>query len=304
MFAEVLDVSAPLDYPVTGAKARATLYTTVLLKVCLPPFFSNNGTEWSSNNICIMYLVLFDDQIHMSRLWSTGDALFIFRPWLSAHTEEIGVFGGTTDFTRQAIGYSVNIAQADHIQVASKNDSDGGALKLGFHLCVGAITCVSRVVSPSESKQLDIHLPRRTSRNRVPCSGSLSNVWGRILRLVYVPQQGVIKNGSNRVVTILAEMLLVRDSAKHDLPVLSECRRLASTQHRRSLLCLQCRKGDLPGEVEGGVPLKPGQIAFFSPLIVQKVRHINGMFVSGYVLLKYLFSKFYLYSFFNSTSLV
>lgn len=199
---------------------------------------------------------------------SSGDLLFLYRPWLAPNTDEIGVFGGIVDHSHRAIGSCVEVPAAEQV----------GRRPAGCtHLSVGAVSCVAVVNRPSSPTAAD-HLHPSGPLCRQPRqlrSTESWGCWGRIARLVFVPRPAGLLVRNERMVTIFAEIIGSDDVLP--LPVFPRCKSgCADSSSARVYVALQCPVAELPGVARGGGrSLKPGHVALFSALVAHKVDHLD-----------------------------
>ena len=109
--------------------------------------FSSSSAPLSAG---IVFILLFDDQVHMSNLWSPQDLLYIHRPCVSINEEE-PLFGMNVE-VRTSMGGEVVYPVATPIKKYPRREANAvyspttsGKQMNSYHLIVGAITCVSLV---------------------------------------------------------------------------------------------------------------------------------------------------------------
>ena len=104
----------------------------------------------------IVFVLLFDDQVHMSNLWSPQDLLYIHRPCVSNNEEE-PLFGMNVE-VRTSMGGEVVYPVATPIKKHPRREANAvyspttsGKQMNSYHLIVGAITCISLVKKREDS---------------------------------------------------------------------------------------------------------------------------------------------------------
>ena len=98
----------------------------------------------------VVFILLFDDQVYMSDLWSPRDLLYIHRPCISMNDQE-PLFGMSVE-TQTSMGGQIVYPVVTPIKKHPRRDNNtcyspitSGKQLNPYHLIVGAITCVSLV---------------------------------------------------------------------------------------------------------------------------------------------------------------
>ena len=103
----------------------------------------------------IVFILLFDDQVHMSDLWSPQDLLYIHRPCISVNDQE-PLFGMNVE-VHTSMGGHVVYPVATPIKKHPRREvnavyspTTSGKQMNAYHLIIGAITCVSLIIKKKE----------------------------------------------------------------------------------------------------------------------------------------------------------
>jgi hypothetical protein len=149
LFCEVLEISDVKLYP----SQRAKEFRVVTLRLMHRDFPVQRG-----GGDGVLVLILFDDQVHLADLWDIGLLLWFHRPCLTVNTEE-PIFGMTIENTvlTRVPGMNMQGSLVYHISTPIKKCVAECALPssttrlLHFHIVIGAITVVNRVILDSDS---------------------------------------------------------------------------------------------------------------------------------------------------------
>ena len=163
-FVLVHEISEVKTYPTARARSyRLVSLQLVTLEGINQLIFGQDSASSSPSSApmsaAIVFVLLFDDQVHMSDLWSPQDLLYIHRPCVSMNDQE-PLFGMNIE-TRTSMGGNMVYPVATPIKKHPRREAKvmytprtSGKQMNPYHLIVGAITCIS-LVSKKTSNNSD-----------------------------------------------------------------------------------------------------------------------------------------------------
>lgn len=142
VFASVLEIGSPMQHPINLGNYRVVkMALSSTHSSAFESRASSSGTAHSDQDR-IIFLILLDEQTSLSNLWEQGDALFIYRPWISPNETEI-LFGRRTEVRGAAHG------AFDHDIVHRADDMLKCALESSsvapVHLLISSATVCAKV---------------------------------------------------------------------------------------------------------------------------------------------------------------